>query len=47
MSSGKQWREGIAIDDNAIIICGVKIDEYALIGAGPIDTKNISLYALT
>lgn len=39
-------KRGASIDANAIIICGVTIGEYALIGAGAVVTKDVSDYAL-
>lgn len=38
--------KGSSIGANATVICGIKIGEYALIGAGSVVTKDIPPYAL-
>ena len=38
--------EGATIGANATIICGVKIGEYAMVGAGAIVTKDVAPYSL-
>jgi len=38
--------EGATIGANATIICGVKIGEYAMVGAGAVVTKNVEPYSL-
>ena len=37
---------GASIGANATIICGVKIGEYAMIGAGSVVTRDVPAYAL-
>lgn len=37
---------GVSIGANATIVCGVKIGQYALIGAGAVVTKNVMPFAL-
>ena len=39
-------KRGATIGANATIICGVRISEYAFIGAGTVVTKNVAAYAL-
>jgi len=39
-------RRGASIGANATIICGIKIGEYAFIGAGAVVTKDVAPYAL-
>jgi len=39
-------KKGASIGAGAIIICGITIGEYALIGAGSVVTKNVPDYAL-
>lgn len=39
-------KRGATIGANATIICGVKIGEYAMIGAGAVVTKNVAPFAL-
>lgn len=39
-------QKGCSIGANATIVCGVKIGEYALIGAGSVVTKNIPPHSL-
>lgn len=38
--------KGVTIGANATIVCGVKLREYAFIGAGTVVTKNVPAYAL-
>jgi len=38
--------EGATIGANATIICGVKIGEYAMVGAGAVVTKDVEPYSL-
>lgn len=38
--------KGVSIGANATIVCGIRIEKYALIGAGAVVTKNIKPYAL-
>ena len=38
--------KGATIGANATIICGIKIGEYAFIGAGAVVTKDVPAYAL-
>lgn len=48
----KEWlletliREGASIGANAIILCGLKIGKYAMIGAGTLVTKDVPDYSL-
>jgi UDP-2-acetamido-3-amino-2,3-dideoxy-glucuronate N-acetyltransferase len=37
---------GASIGANATILCGIKIGEYAMVGAGSVVTKNVRPYAL-
>ena len=39
-------KKGATIGANATIICGVEVEEYALIGAGALVSKSIVAYAL-
>lgn len=39
-------RRGAAIGGGAVIVCGVKIGEYALIGAGAVVTKDVEPHRL-
>ncbi|MEO6404110.1 MAG: acyltransferase [Ferruginibacter sp.] len=39
-------KKGATIGANATILCGIKIGEYAMIGAGAVVTKNVGAYAL-
>ena len=39
-------KKGASIGANATILCGIKIGEYALIGAGSVVTKNVPPYGL-
>ena len=39
-------KEGASIGARTVIVCGVTIGEYALIGAGSVVTKDIPAYAL-
>jgi UDP-2-acetamido-3-amino-2,3-dideoxy-glucuronate N-acetyltransferase len=39
-------KEGASIGAGTVIVCGVTIGEYALIGAGSVVTENIPSYAL-
>ena len=39
-------KEGATIGANATIICGIKIGNYAFIGAGAVVTKNVEDFAL-
>ena len=39
-------KKGVSIGANATIVCGVKIGEYALIGAGAVVTKDVNPFAL-
>ena len=39
-------KKGCSIGANATIVCGVTIDEYALVGAGSVVTKDVPPYAL-
>lgn len=39
-------RKGASIGANATVVCGNKIGEYALVGAGAVITKNVKPYAL-
>lgn len=41
-----QVKEGSSIGARAVIVCGVTIGEYALVGAGSVVTKNIPAHAL-
>ena len=52
-SLGTDWKivetlvkEGASIGAGAVIVCGVTIGEYALIGAGSVVTENIPSYAM-
>jgi UDP-2-acetamido-3-amino-2,3-dideoxy-glucuronate N-acetyltransferase len=38
--------KSVSIGANATIVCGIKIGEYSLIGAGAVVTKNIPPYSL-
>lgn len=38
--------KGVSIGANATIVCGIRIEKYALIGAGAVVTKDIKPYAL-
>lgn len=38
--------KGVTIGANSTILCGIKIGEYAFIGAGAVVTKNIPPYSL-
>jgi acetyltransferase-like isoleucine patch superfamily enzyme len=48
----KKWlrktliKEGATIGANAIILCGLEIGEYALIGAGTLVTRSVSAHSL-
>lgn len=39
-------KKGVSLGANAVIMCGVTIGEYAVIGAGSVVTKNIPAYAM-
>ena len=39
-------RRGAAIGANATIICGVEVEEYAMVAAGAVVTRNVPPYAL-
>ena len=39
-------KRSASIGDNATIICGVTIGEYALIGSGAVITKDVPPYSL-
>jgi UDP-2-acetamido-3-amino-2,3-dideoxy-glucuronate N-acetyltransferase len=39
-------QEGASIGANATILCGLKIAEYAMIGAGTLVTRNVPAYSL-
>ncbi len=39
-------KRGASIGANATIVCGIKIGEYAFIGAGAVVTKDVPAYAL-
>ena len=37
---------GVSIGANATIVCGVRLGEYAFVGAGSVVTQNVASYAL-
>jgi UDP-2-acetamido-3-amino-2,3-dideoxy-glucuronate N-acetyltransferase len=37
---------GVSVGANATIVCGVRLGEYAFVGAGSVVTKDVSPYAL-
>ena len=39
-------KKGVSIGANSTIICGIKLGEYSLIGAGSVVTKNVKKYNL-
>jgi UDP-2-acetamido-3-amino-2,3-dideoxy-glucuronate N-acetyltransferase len=39
-------RRGASIGANATIVCGVRVGQYALVGAGSVVTRNVQDYAL-
>jgi UDP-2-acetamido-3-amino-2,3-dideoxy-glucuronate N-acetyltransferase len=39
-------KKGATIGSNAVILCGVTIGEYALIGAGSVVTRDVPAYAI-
>ena len=39
-------RKGASIGAGAVIVCGVEIGEYAMVGAGAVVTKNVPSYTL-
>ncbi|RLJ00930.1 MAG: N-acetyltransferase [Candidatus Aenigmatarchaeota archaeon] len=39
-------KKGVSIGANSTIVCGIKIGEYALIGAGSVVTKNVPPFGL-
>jgi UDP-2-acetamido-3-amino-2,3-dideoxy-glucuronate N-acetyltransferase len=39
-------RHGAAIGANATIVCGVEVEEYAMVAAGAVVTHNVPAYAL-
>jgi len=39
-------KRGASIGANAVLICGVEVGSYAMIGAGAVVTKNVPAYAL-
>lgn len=39
-------KKGVTIGANATILCGITIDEYVMVGAGAVVTKNIEKYIL-
>ncbi|MFC1486252.1 acyltransferase [Thermoproteota archaeon] len=52
-SFNKDWeiiptlvKEGSSIGARTVIVCGITIGEYSLVGAGSVVTKNIPAYAL-
>jgi UDP-2-acetamido-3-amino-2,3-dideoxy-glucuronate N-acetyltransferase len=39
-------RQGATIGANAVVVCGNTIDQYAMIGAGSVVTRNVPAFAL-
>ncbi len=39
-------KKGVSIGANSTIICGIKLGQYSLIGAGSVVTKNVKDYNL-
>ncbi len=39
-------KRGITLGENRTFVCGVKIGEYAVIGAGAVFNKGVKVYAL-
>lgn len=38
--------KGVTVGANAVIICGVRLAEYAMVGAGSVVTKSVEAYSL-
>lgn len=38
--------KGVSVGANATIVCGVKLEQYAFVGAGTVITKDVPAYAL-
>lgn len=39
-------KKGVSIGANSTIVCGIKLGEYCLVGAGSVVTKNVKKYNL-
>ena len=38
--------DGVTIGANAVVVCGVNVDRYAMVGAGSVVTKDVAAYSL-